>query len=113
MSDPTEAARRERLVDVDDHEAARAADVGVVAGDGYRLRAAQGAIGIERHGAGKEVVRRVAVQQRGHAFFRVADDNQAFVLVADVQERVDQVDRLSPQDDARINAPSASCLATR
>jgi hypothetical protein len=84
----------QRVGEVHDFEAAVAEDVGVGPRDGDAARTVELALGVEGRRALEEVVARVAVQQRADACLRVSDDDEALVLVADVEEGVERSNRL-------------------
>ncbi|MCG3162586.1 MAG: hypothetical protein JMDDDDMK_03879 [Acidobacteria bacterium] len=86
--------RLQRIVEIDDGQSLVASDVGVDARDGDVRRAVERAAGIERQRAFQEVVRRIAVEQRRYAGLFVADDDKSLVLVADIKEGIDRMDRL-------------------
>ena len=56
-------------------------------------------LGLKARCAFQEIVARIAIEQRTHAWtsaleIRVADHDQAFLFVGDIKEAIDKVDRL-------------------
>ena len=86
--------RMQRVGELDDFEAAVAEDICERSGDGDAARAVEFAFGVEGRGAFEEVVARISVEQRADAGLGVADDDEALVLVGDVEEGVERGDRL-------------------
>ena len=89
----------ERVGELDDDETLVAENEGAGAGELDAVGAGENAAGVEGGAALEEVVGGVAVEQRGDAGavvleVRVADDDEAFVLIGDVEEAVEQVDFL-------------------
>ena len=89
----------ERIIEIDDDEAAIAQDVGVGSGNGDPARAVESAAGIEGGCAADEIIRGIAVEQRADAWIfafeiRIADNDQAFVFVGDIEKPVHQMDSL-------------------
>ena len=91
--------RLERVVHVDDDETAGRQDVRVMPGEHDAARTGQDAVGIERHRARQEIVRRIAVEQRAdtrdiRTLEPIANNDQPLLRVGDVEEAVHQMDLL-------------------
>ena len=86
-------------VEVDHDESIVREDVSEGASDGHAACARQDAVGIEGDGALPEIIGGIAVEERANAgAFRlqigIADDDEAFFLVSDVEVAVEQVNGL-------------------
>src|SRR5580704_5611789 len=82
-------ARLERIIEINDNQAAIAEHVGVDAGDRNAARAIQDAARIEGQGTFQKIISRVAIEKRADARrlasrIRIANNDEAFVRVRDV-----------------------------
>src|SRR6266404_5484370 len=92
-------ARGERIVEVDHDEGFVREDISEGASDGDAARAREYAVRVERETALQEIVGGIAVEERANTgTFRfqvgIADDDEAFFFVSDVEVAVEEVNGL-------------------
>ena len=90
---------RQRIIQIDDDEGFVGEDVGERSGDGDALRSGEDAAWIEGGGAVEKIICGIAVEQSADAGtfgveIGIADDDQAFFFIGDVEKSVEQVDAL-------------------
>src|SRR5215469_4600610 len=89
----------ERIVEVDDDEGLIGKNVSKCSGDGDAASAGEGPFWIEGQGTGQKIVCGIAVEERSDAqTFRlqiaIANDDEAFFLISDIEEAEEEVDGL-------------------
>ena len=91
--------RSERIVEIHRHESLVREDIGERSGDGDAARAREQATRIEGDGTPQEIIGGITVEERSNAGtlgfqMGVADDDQAFFFIGDIEEAVEKMDRL-------------------
>src|SRR5579885_1058894 len=98
-SDSGGDARLEGIVEIDDDQSLLGQHVSVRSGDDDAARSCESAFRIEGERALQKIIGGIAIEKRANARafrfqIRVADDDETFLAIGDIEEAVEQMDRL-------------------